>query len=233
MGERFNSIPLPIQIPFGQEEHFKGVIDLIKQRSIIWDNNTLGASFTISDIPSDLFPQAKEYRDKLIESLAEMDDYIAEKYLDGTEISEREIIRAIRQATISLKAVPIMCGTALRNKGIQPVLDGIVHYLPSPEDVPPVEGVNPLTKQEEVRYCRDEDPLSALAFKIMQDEGRKLTYLRVYSGQLKVGYDVYNASIGKKLISVVRGVSLLLWVSKIQPPEILFAMNLIRFFLNP
>lgn len=198
MGERFNSIPLPIQIPFGQEEHFKGVIDLIKQKSIIWDNNTLGSSFTISDIPSDIFPQVKEYREKLIESLAEMDDYIAEKYLDGTEISEREIIRAIRQATISLKAVPIMCGTALRNKGIQPVLDGIVNFLPSPEDIPPVEGVNPLTKQEEVRYCRDEEPLSALAFKIMQDEGRKLTYLRVYSGQLKVGCDVYNASIGKK-----------------------------------
>ena len=198
MGERFNSIPLPIQIPFGQEEHFKGVIDLIKQKSIIWDNNTLGSSFTISDIPSDIFPQVKEYREKLIESLAEMDDYIAEKYLDGTEISEREIIRAIRQATISLKAVPIMCGTARRNKGIQPVLDGIVNFLPSPEDIPPVEGVNPLTKQEEVRYCRDEEPLSALAFKIMQDEGRKLTYLRVYSGQLKVGCDVYNASIGKK-----------------------------------
>lgn len=198
MSERFNSIPLPIQIPFGQEEHFKGVIDLIKQKSIIWDNNTLGSSFTISDIPPDIFPQVKEYREKLIESLAEMDDYIAEKYLGGTEISEREIIRAIRQATISLKAVPIMCGTALRNKGIQPVLDGIVNFLPSPEDIPPVEGVNPLTKQEEVRYCRDEEPLSALAFKIMQDEGRKLTYLRVYSGQLKVGYDVYNASIGKK-----------------------------------
>ena len=198
MGERFNSIPLPIQIPFGQEEHFKGVIDLIKQKSIIWDNNTLGLSFTISDIPFDIFPQVKEYREKLIESLAEMDDYIAEKYLNGSEISEREIMRAIRQATISLKAVPIMCGTALRNKGIQPVLDGIVNFLPSPEDIPPVEGVNPLTKQEEVRYCRDEEPLSALAFKIMQDEGRKLTYLRVYSGQLKVGCDVYNASIGKK-----------------------------------
>jgi elongation factor G len=140
----------------------------------------------------------KEYREKLIESLAEMDDYIADKYLDGTEISDSEIIQAVRKATISLKAVPVMCGTALRNKGIQPLLDAIVHFLPSPEDVPPVRGINPRTKQEEVRYSSDNEPLAALAFKVVQDEGRKLTYLRVYSGRIKVGYDVYNASIGKK-----------------------------------
>jgi elongation factor G len=198
MGERFNSIPLPIQIPVGQEEHYRGVIDLIKQKAFTWDNNTLGLSYTESDVPSDMLQQVKEYREKLIESLAEMDDYIADKYLEGTEISNREIIQAVRQATISLKAVPVMCGTALRNKGIQPVLDAIVHFLPSPEDVPPLKGVNPLTKQEEVRYSNDKEPLAALAFKVVQDEGRKLTYLRVYSGQIKVGYDVYNASIGKK-----------------------------------
>jgi elongation factor G len=198
MGERFNSIPLPIQIPVGQEEHYRGVIDLIKQKAFTWDNNTLGLSYTESDVPSDMLQQVKEYREKLIESLAEMDDYIADKYLEGTEISNREIIQAVRQATISLKAVPVMCGTALRNKGIQPVLDAIVHFLPSPEDVPPLKGVNPLTKQEEVRYSNDKEPLAALAFKVVQDEGRKLTYLRVYSGQIKVGNDVYNASIGKK-----------------------------------
>jgi len=198
MGERFNSIPLPIQIPIGQEEHFKGVIDLIKQKAITWDNSTLGLSFTLSDIPSEIVPQAKEYREKLIESLAEMDDHIAEKYLEGTEIPNKEIIQAIRQATISLKAVPVMCGTALRNKGIQPVLGAIVHFLPSPEDIPPVKGINPLTKHEEIRHSSYKEPLAALAFKIAQDEGRKLSYLRVYSGQMKVGNDVYNASLGKK-----------------------------------
>ena len=198
MGERFNSVPLPIQIPLGEEDHFRGIIDLIEQKAIIWDDSTLGSSFSLSDIPSDFLPQVKEHREKLIESLAEMDDHIAEKYLDGTVIAEKEIIRAVRQATISLKAVPVMCGSALRNKGIQPILDSIVHFLPSPEDIPPVKGFNPVTKKEEVRYSSDDEPLAALAFKIRQDEGRKLTYLRVYSGRLKVGDAVYNAGIGRK-----------------------------------
>ena len=198
MGERFNSVPLPIQIPLGEEDNFRGIIDLIKQKAVIWDDSTLGSSFSLSDIPSDILPQVKEHREKLIESLAEMDDYIAEKYLDGTGVSEKEIIRAVRQATISLKAVPVMCGSALRNKGIQPILDSIVHFLPSPEDIPPVKGFNPVTKKEEVRYSSDDEPLAALAFKIRQDEGRKLTYLRVYSGRLRVGDAVYNASIGRK-----------------------------------
>jgi len=198
MGERFNSRPLPIQIPFGQEEHFKGIIDLIKKKAVTWDDSKLGLSFTVTEIPADMSQEVREYREKLIESLAEMDDYIAEKYLEGTEIPDKEIIQAIRQATISLKAVPVMCGTALRNKGIQLLLDAIVHFLPSPEDIPPVKGINPLNNQEEVRLISDDEPLAALAFKIMQDEGRKLTYLRVYSGQIKAGDEIYNASIGKK-----------------------------------
>jgi elongation factor G len=198
MGERFNSVPLPIQIPLGEEDQFKGIIDLIREKAVTWDDSTLGSSYSVSDIPSDIFPRAKEQREKLIESLGEMDDYIAEKYLEGTAIPEKEIIRAIRQATISLKAVPVMCGSALRNKGIQPILDSIVDFLPSPDDIPPVKGVNPVTKMEEVRYSREDEPLAALAFKIRQDEGRKLTYLRVYSGRLKVGDAVYNASIGRR-----------------------------------
>jgi elongation factor G len=198
MGERFNSVPLPIQIPLGEEDQFKGIIDLIKQEAITWDDSTLGSSYSVSDIPSYVFPQVKEHREKLIESLAEMDDFIAEKYIEGTVISEKEMIRAIRQATISLKAVPVMCGSALRNKGIQPILDSIVNFLPSPDDIPPIRGLNPVTKEEEVRHSRDDEPLAALAFKIRQDEGRKLTYLRVYSGLIKVGDAVYNASIGKK-----------------------------------
>jgi elongation factor G len=198
MGERFNSRPLPIQIPFGREEHFKGIIDLIKKKAVTWDDSKLGMSFTVTEIPADMSEEVREYREKLIESLAEMDDYIAEKYLEGTEIPDKEIIQAIRQATISLKAVPVMCGTALRNKGIQLLLDAIVHFLPSPEDIPPVKGINPLNNQEEIRRSRDDEPLAALAFKIMQDEGRKLSYLRVYSGQIKAGDEIYNASIGKK-----------------------------------
>ncbi|HUH67177.1 MAG TPA: elongation factor G [Syntrophales bacterium] len=198
MGQRFNSVPLPIQIPLGVEDSFRGVVDLIREKAVIWDDSSLGISFALADIPSDISSQASEYREKLIESLAEMDDTIAEKYLEGAAISEKEIIKAIRQATISLKAVPVMCGAALRNKGIQPVLDAIVNYLPSPEEIPPVHGFNPVTKKEEVRQSREDEPLAALAFKIRQDEGRKLTYLRVYSGRLKVGDTVYNASLGKK-----------------------------------
>ncbi|NTW17670.1 MAG: GTP-binding protein, partial [Syntrophaceae bacterium] len=117
MSERFNSRPLPIQIPFGQEEHFKGIIDLIKNKVVTWDDTKLGLSFTVAEIPADMSQEIGEYREKLIESLAEMDDYIAEKYIEGTEITDKEMIQAIRQATISLKAVPVMCGTALRNKG--------------------------------------------------------------------------------------------------------------------
>ncbi|MCX5835751.1 MAG: elongation factor G [Deltaproteobacteria bacterium] len=198
MEERFGSIPLAIQIPHGQEENFAGIVDLIAEKLITWDENSLGISFSLSEIPPGISSQAKEHREKLIETLAEIDDHIAEKYLEGADISDKEMIMAIRQATISLKAVPVMCGTALRNKGIQPVMDAVVHFLPSPEDIPPVRGINPLTGEEETRLSNDKEPLAALAFKVMQDEGRKLTYLRIYSGHLQMGEEVYNASTGKK-----------------------------------
>ena len=198
MEERFGSIPLAIQIPHGQEENFAGIVDLIAEKLITWDENSLGISFSLSEIPSGISSQAKEHREKLIETLAEIDDHIAEKYLEGADISDKEMIMAIRQATISLKAVPVMCGTALRNKGIQPVMDAVVHFLPSPEDIPPVRGINPLTGEEETRLSNDKEPLAALAFKVMQDEGRKLTYLRIYSGHLQMGEEVYNATTGKK-----------------------------------
>jgi elongation factor G len=198
MNERFGSIPLAIQIPYGQEEKFAGVVDLIAWKLITWDNDSLGASFFILDIPEDIYSEAEKYREKLIETLAEIDDSIAEKYLDGSDITQQEILLALRKATISLKVVPVMCGTALRNKGVQPVIDAVVDFLPSPEDIPPVKGVNPLTGEEENRLCTDKEPLSALAFKVMQDEGRKLTYLRLYSGRFQMGDEVYNASTGKK-----------------------------------
>jgi elongation factor G len=198
MKHRFNSAPLPIQIPLGQEEQFKGVVDLIKQKIIVWDDRSLGFDYELLDIPPDMISQAREYRDKLIESLAEIDDTMAEKYLDGTDITDGDILNALRQATLSLKVVPVMCGAALRNKGIQPILDAVIQFLPSPDDLPPVKGINPITKAEEVRHARNKDPLVALAFKIMQDEGRKMTYARIYSGHIKVGEDIYNATRGRK-----------------------------------
>jgi len=198
MKERFNSLPLPIQIPFGEGEAFRGVVDLIRRRVITWDDATKGVSYGYADIPDEIRAQALEHRDRMIALLADVDDGIAEKYLEGTEIPEAEIIEAIRKATISLKIVPVLCGSALRNKGVQPLLDAVVHYLPSPEDIPPVTGLNPLTKQQEVRASSDKEPLAALAFKIMQDEGRKLTYLRIYSGRLHAGDELYNASRGKR-----------------------------------
>ena len=146
----------------------------------------------------DVKPQVERYREEMLEMLAELDDTFAEKYLEGSLLSERDIMETIRKTTLSLKIVPVMCGSALRNKGVQPILDAVVSYLPSPEDVPPMKGINPLTKAEEIRISSNQEPLAALAFKIMQDEGRKMTYLRIYSGQLKTGQEIYNASKGKK-----------------------------------
>jgi elongation factor G len=198
MKKRFNSLPLPIQIPFGDGEDFRGVVDLIRQQLISWDETTKGLAYHYGAIPSEVLPQAVEQRDRMVAMLADVDDTIAEKYLDGVEITAEEMYAAIRKATISLAVVPVMCGSALRNKGVQPVLDAVVRFLPSPEDIAAVKGINPLTKKEETRASSDQEPLAALAFKIMQDEGRKLTYLRIYSGKLHAGDELYNASRGKK-----------------------------------
>ena len=198
MKERFASLPLAIQIPLGGEDGFVGVIDLITRKLIVWEEGTQGVSYHLTDIPPEALASSQEYREKLVEALAEVDDELAEKYLNGLEISENEIKISLRQATLDLKVVPIMCGAALKNKGIQPVLDGVVDYLPSPLDVPPVTGSNPLTGEMETRPSSEKEPLAALAFKIMQDEGRKLTYLRIYSGRLTSGADIYNVTKGKK-----------------------------------
>ena len=198
MKERFTSVPLPVQIPWGQEEKFLGVVDLITKKIITWDESSKGANYEFSEIPGDLMPEVEAQREKMLEAVAEVDDAIAEKYLGGEEISAKELLQAIREATLSVKLVPVMCGTALKNKGIQPVLDAVVNFLPSPEDVPPVRGLNPVTKEELTRKSSLKEPLAALAFKVMQDEGRKLTYLRIYSGQMKAGEELYNASKNKK-----------------------------------
>jgi elongation factor G len=198
MEKRFNSRPLPIQIPWGQEESFKGVVDLIHRQLITWDHATLGLRFSCSDVPSDLLPEVERCREQMIEALAETDDKFADQYLEGSNIAAEEIMSAIRKATLSMKLVPVMCGSALRNKGIQPILDAVVAYLPSPEDIPPIKGIHPTTHAEEERSSSQKEPLTALAFKVMQDEGRKLTYLRLYAGEIKAGQEVYNASKQKR-----------------------------------
>ena len=198
MKQRFQSVPLAIQIPFGKEDDFKGAVDLLRQKLITWDEKDLGTTFSLSDIPGEIEEEAREYREKLIEAVGEVNDGIATKYLEGAEITENDLIEAIRAATISLEVVPVICGTALRNKGVQPLLDLIIDFLPSPEDLPPVAGIDPRTGEEAQRHSLDKEPLSALAFKVMMDEGRKMTYLRVYSGRLKAGGEVYNAGKKKK-----------------------------------
>ena len=198
MRERFRSTPVPIQLPVGSEDTFRGAIDLIDRKLLIWDEGSQGAEYTTSEIPEEFADAAAHERGKMIETLADYDDDLAEKYLAGEELSAAQINSALRKATIALKVVPVLCGAALRNKGIQPVLDAVINYLPSPEDIPPVTGINPKTKQEEIRHSSDKEPLAALAFKIMLDEGRKLTYLRIYSGQISANDEVYNVVKKKK-----------------------------------
>lgn len=198
MKERFNSVPLPIQIPYGAEAGFQGVIDLIQGKLIRWEDDTQGASYNYCDIPAEFAAQAAKGREEIIETISEWDDKIAEQYLEGSDFTEGELIAAIRKATISLKAVPVLCGAALKNKGIQPLLDAVVNFLPSPEDVPPIRGINPKTGDQETRMSRTNAPLAALVFKIVQDEGRKISYLRIYSGEIKAGEEVYNATSGKR-----------------------------------
>ncbi len=197
MAERLGANPVLAQIPMGAEDHFIGVIDLVRMKGIVWDENSLGVQFAEVSIPDEFEKEASLYRSKLVESLAELDDQLMEKYLNGEEISEPEMKGALRRATISMKAVPVLCGAALRNQGIQPLIDAIVDYLPSPLEIPPVEGTNPVTGEREIRMAKDEEPFTALAFKVMMDEGRKLVYIRIYSGVLKVGTEVYNPRLKK------------------------------------
>lgn len=197
MVERLGANPLITQIPIGLEDRFIGVVDLIRSKGIVWDEHSLGAEFKEISIPKEMEKEASLYRSKLIESIAELDESLTEKYLNGEEISESEMKAALRRATISMKAVPVLCGAALRNQGIQPLIDAIVDYLPSPLDIPSVEGTNPVTGEKEKRMAKDEEPFTAIAFKVMMDEGRKLVYIRIYSGMLKVGKEIYNPRLKK------------------------------------
>ena len=201
MIERLGTLPLITQIPIGVEDRFIGVIDLIRSKGIVWDEHSLGTEFKEISIPKEMEKEAFFYRSKLIESIAELDEPLTEKYVNGEEISESEMKAALRRATISMKAVPVLCGAALRNQGIQPLIDAIVDYLPSPLDIPPIEGTNPVTGEKEKRMAKDEESFAALAFKVMMDEGRKLIYIRIYSGVLKVGTEVFNPRLkrGEKI----------------------------------
>jgi len=198
MKEKLGARPVLIQLPLGEEERFQGVIDLIKMKAITWDEETLGATFLEVEIPADFLPQARRYRDQLLEALVERSDPLMEKYLGGQEVSVEEIKAILREATLKFELVPVLCGAALRNKGIQPLLDAVVDYLPAPVDIPPVQGFNPKTGKQESRHSSDQEPFAALAFKIMTDEGRKLAYIRVYSGVLRTEQEVYNSTKGKR-----------------------------------
>jgi elongation factor G len=197
--KRLNAKPVAIQIPIGQEDKFRGVVDLIEMKSIIWQDDTIGAEYITGPIPAELQKKAEAFHTQLVETVAENDDEILHKFLEGESISAEELKRSLRKSTIALKVFPVVVGTAFKNKGVQPLLDAVVDYLPSPLDTPETKGVNPDKKDEVLtRRADDKEPFSALAFKIMADPFvGQLTFIRVYSGQLKSGDSVLNPRTGK------------------------------------
>ena len=200
MKEVLGAKPVPVVIPIGAEENFKGVVDLIKMKAILWHDESLGADYEVDEIPADLLDEAQEWRDKMLESVAEFDDALMEKFFDDpSTITEDEILRALRNATVQMACTPMLCGSSFKNKGVQTLLDYVCAFLPSPLDTPNVVGTNPDTKEEEDRKPDEDEKTSALAFKIATDPyvGR-LTFIRVYSGKLESGSYVYNTRSGKK-----------------------------------
>lgn len=199
MVERLQTRPVVLQLPVGVEDSFKGVVDLVSQKAVIWDESTLGAKFRYEDVPSDMKDIVHEYRDKLIEAAADFDEIVMEKYMDGKQPTEDELKRAIRKGTIQMAITPVLCGSSFKNKGIQPLLDAVLEYLPSPIDIAAVKGINPDTEKEEERKADDNAPFSAIAFKIMTDPFvGQLTFFRVYSGYMAAGSYVYNATKQQK-----------------------------------
>ena len=196
--KRLGARPVALQIPVGAEANFKGVVDLIEMKAIIWQDETLGAEYTVEPVPAELVKKAEAFRMQLIEVIAETDDVLLEKFLEGETPTVEELKAGIRQATIDLKVFPVICGSAFKNKGVQTLLDAVVDYLPSPLDKPPVEGVDSSHRSKiEKRKPDDDEPLSALAFKIINDPYGKLCFVRVYSGSLKTGDMVLNPRTGK------------------------------------
>ncbi|MFQ5900225.1 MAG: elongation factor G [Thermodesulfobacteriota bacterium] len=199
MGERFVSRPLPIQFPVGKEEGFEGIVDLVEMKAIIWDESTLGAKFHSADIPEQLKAEVQEHRESLLETISEYDEEVMEDFIEGRDISTDTIKRILRKATLNLDITPVLCGASFKNRGVQPLLDAVINYLPSPVDVPPVEGPHPRNGEELQRKADDNAPFSALAFKIMSDPFvGQLSFFRVYSGVLASGSYIYNANKGKR-----------------------------------
>ena len=199
MVERLRANPVPVQFPIGICESFEGIVDLVEMKALRFDEDSLGAVVRTEEIPHELHAEAEVRREHMIEQVVEVDEHVAEKFVHGEAISNEELVAALRRATIGFKVVPVFCGTALRNVGVQPLLDGVVAYLPSPLDVPPVSGTNPFTHKVEAREPADDKPSAALAFKIATDPyvGR-LTYLRVYSGTIEKGEQLLNPRTSKK-----------------------------------
>jgi elongation factor G len=197
--DRLNANPVVLQLPLGVEENFRGVIDLVRGKAVVWDDETIGSEYRVADVPADMADAVAAARDKLLEAAADLDETLMEKYLGGETIGEDELRAALRKGTIAMKIVPVLCGTAFKNKGVQPLLDAVVDYLPSPLDIPPVHGDNPNTGKPEERLAADDQPFTALAFKIMTDPYvGSLTFLRVYAGTLASGSYVFNSIKGRK-----------------------------------
>jgi elongation factor G len=198
--DRLKARPVPIQIPVGAEDHFKGVIDLVKMKAVIWRDETLGAKFDVVDIPADLQDKAKEFRDQMVEAVSEHDDHLLEKFLNGEELTVEELQAGIRKATIAMQIFPVICGSAFKNKGVQTMLDAVVDYLPSPLDIPSVTGTEIDDREKKlVRKADDTEPFSALVFKIMTDPySGQLAFFRVYSGKMAAGESIYNVAKGRK-----------------------------------
>ena len=197
--DRLGARPLPLQLPIGAEDSFSGVVDLLDRKALYWDESSLGAEVREDEIPAELVDDAELARDQIVEKLADFDDEVMAKYLDGADVSVEELRAAIRRSTLSLDVVPVFCGSAFKNKGVQPLLDGVVSYLPSPLDVPAVEGVRVKDGETVPRKADDSEPFAALIFKIQSDKhAGSLAYLRVYSGKAKAGEGLINATTGKK-----------------------------------
>jgi len=197
--DRLKANPVAIQLPIGKESDYKGVVDLVEMKAITWDEESLGASFKVQEIPADLQEVALEYREKMIDELASHDDALMDKYLGGEELSVDELKESIRNATIDINICPVVCGSAFKNKGVQHLLDAVVDYLPAPTDIPAIKGINPDTEEEVERKADDSEPFSALAFKIMTDPFvGQLCFFRVYSGVLTSGSYIYNSTKEKK-----------------------------------
>jgi len=196
--KRLNARPVAIQLPIGQEDKFKGVIDLLRMKSILWKDETLGAEYVIEEIPDDLKKKATAFHNQMVETIVENDDELLHKYMEGEAITPEELKKSLRKSVIALKMFPVICGSAFKNKGVQPLLDAVVDFLPSPLDIPPVKGIDPDSGKQVERKADDKDPFSALAFKIMTDPFvGQLTFIRVYSGQLKTGDSVLSVAKGR------------------------------------